>query len=219
MNTLLIQNYKLSEMKRIEPYASSNFAMKDLDNGGRFYNLWTKADDGVISSAELAKVGGLFNDKQKMILYLQMALSKMEDAEKSIVLNRLDENLKIAYNEYHVEQILDCTSGLEGKQGQNVIIKGIPRRIESKSDFNAFIMVPIMAGSVTTFSMIPIIDKYEIYEIHSESGDNFLIAHTRETESLPEQVFMIGGVVKELKSDNDEDSKSTIFIEAVYYCE
>ena len=206
-------------MKRIEPYASSNFAMKDLDNGGRFYNLWTRADDGIISSAELAKVGGLFNDKQKMILYLQMALSKLESSEKSIVLNRLDENLKEAYNEYRVDQILDCTTKLDGRQGENVIIRGIPRRIESKSDFNGFIMVPIMAGSVTTFSMIPIIDKYEIYEMHSESGDNFLIAHTRETESLPEHTIVIGGVVKELKSDRNDDAESTVFIEAVYYCE
>lgn len=45
-------------MKKIESYIDVNDAISDLDNGGRFYNLFTHADDGIISQAELGKVGG-----------------------------------------------------------------------------------------------------------------------------------------------------------------
>ena len=36
-------------MKKIIPYKSSNEALTALDNGGRFYNIFTKAGDGVIT--------------------------------------------------------------------------------------------------------------------------------------------------------------------------
>ena len=51
--------------------------------------------------------------------------------------------------------------------------------IDSKSDFKGFIMIPISTGSVMTFSMVPIIDQYDVYEIReTEIDQSFLIAHT-----------------------------------------
>jgi len=52
-------------MKKVNPYRYVDEALSSLDNGGRFYNIFTKAMDGIISKSELGKVGGVFNDKQK----------------------------------------------------------------------------------------------------------------------------------------------------------
>ena len=46
-------------MKKIEPYKSIDEATLSLDNGGRFYNVLTKSDDGIISTSELGKVAGI----------------------------------------------------------------------------------------------------------------------------------------------------------------
>ena len=61
-------------MKKITPYKTTRNAITAMDNGGRFYNLLTKANDGNVSTSELAKVAGVFSDKQKMVLYLDMSL-------------------------------------------------------------------------------------------------------------------------------------------------
>ena len=71
-------------MKKIEPYRNINDAISNLDNGGRFYNILTKADDGIISKSELGKVGGIFNDKQQMILFLELSISKLDNGKKML---------------------------------------------------------------------------------------------------------------------------------------
>ncbi|RZS90750.1 hypothetical protein [Aquimarina brevivitae] len=203
-------------MKLVEPYQSVDEAMKELDNGGRFYNLWTKADDGVISSAELAKVAGIFSDKQKMVLYLQMAMCKLSADQKTSIIANLEDSLKQSFGDHKVEAILNCLPTTAMELGKNVMIKGTPKQIESKSDFNGFIMVPIMTGSVTTFSMIPIIDQYEVYEIRSETDEKFTLAHAKGAH-LPEEELIVGGVIKELKASKNDDEAAKFFVEAVYY--
>jgi hypothetical protein len=52
-------------MDKIIPFKYLDDILSIFDNGGRFYNLLTKANDGNISQEELSKVAGLFSDKQK----------------------------------------------------------------------------------------------------------------------------------------------------------
>jgi hypothetical protein len=73
-------------MEIVKPYTEINKAVISLDNGGRFYNLLTKAKDGIINQAELGKSGGIFNDKQKMILFLELSISKLRHNEKEIII-------------------------------------------------------------------------------------------------------------------------------------
>jgi len=77
-------------MKRISPYKEINEALSSLDNGGRFYNILTKSNDGIISQSELGKIGGLFNDKQKIILFLEMSMTSLKDEEKQVIISKLD---------------------------------------------------------------------------------------------------------------------------------
>ena len=87
-------------MKRITPYSNLQEAMHALDNGGRFYNILTKADDGVIDKAELGKVGGLFNDKQQMILFFVMSTLTLKEEEKEEIISNLpSEYLFICYQQ------------------------------------------------------------------------------------------------------------------------
>jgi len=207
-------------MKKIEPYKNINDAISNLDNGGRFYNILTKADDGIISKSELGKVGGIFNDKQQMILFFELSISNLDDKKRNTIISKLEESLQELYLKHKPIELLPSEAHTKGVIASNAIITGIPRLTQSKSDFIGFIMIPIIAGNVTTFSMIPLIDLYDVYELRDEESDkNFLIAHSKGTNKLPEKRIKVAGVLKELKSAKNEKKASKKFLEAVYHME
>ncbi|MEO9953685.1 hypothetical protein [Nonlabens sp.] len=205
-------------MKKIEPFKTPHDAIAILDNGGRFYNILTTANDGIISKAELGKVGGIFNDQQQMILFLELSLAQLDKTQKAEVISKLDENLKETYLKYKPKELLPSQVESSGIKAANTIVTGIPKLTESKNDFNGFIMIPIMTGSVTTFTMIPIMDRYDVYEIRDQDSDiTFLIAHIKGAEKLPEKKIKIAGVLKELKEDKNQNTTDKLFLEVVYH--
>jgi hypothetical protein len=207
-------------MKKIEPFRNYRDALSTLDNGGRFYNILTKADDGIISKAELGKVGGIFYDKQQMILFFELSISKLGDEKKKAVISKLDDNLQKMYLKYKPIELLPSEAYTKGTIASNTIITGIPTLTESKSEFIGFIMIPIITGNVTTFTMIPLIDMYDVYEIRDEESDeNFLIAHAKGATKLPKKKMKVAGVLKELRSDRKERAASKRFLEAIYHME
>lgn len=204
-------------MKKIIPYKNISEAVKSLDNGGRFYNVLTQADDGVISKAELGKVGGIFNDKQQMILFFELAISELEEVRKDEVISKLDNVLLSNYQIHKPQWLLPSEASEKGILSSNAIITGIPKLTGSESNFSGFIMVPISVGGVMTFSTIPIINHYEVYELRDEKSDqHFIIAHSKGSEKLPERKVKVAGVLKELKTE-EKTSRSTKFLEAIYY--
>jgi hypothetical protein len=202
-------------MKLIEPYVNINEALLALDNGGRFYNVLTNAEDGIIAPAELGKVGGLFNDRQKMILFLELSVSRLDPQSKEQVLSQLDDRLQLSYQKYKAQELLPSEANEQGIISSNAIITGVPSLSESKSDFSGFVMVPMAKGGLV---LIPIIDQYDVYEIRDEkSSDTFLIAHAKGSEKLPEQKIKVAGVLKELKSKKDEEKGEKKFLEVNYF--
>lgn len=205
-------------MKKINPYTTRTEARKSLDNGGRFYNLMTKSDDGIITGAELKKVAGLYGNKQRMILFLELAISKLDDNAKMSIVNTLEEDLKKAYRTYRPEVMVPSKLKKEGVLAKNIIVEGIPRLIKHKTEFKGFIMVPVMVNNVTTFSMVPIIDAYDVYEIQEVGTETTVhMAHAKSKKKLPEKSIKIGGVLKELKSKKEDEVADKSFLEAIYY--
>lgn len=205
-------------MKKITPYKTTSNALASLDNGGRFYNFASKADDGEISSAELAKAAGVFSDKQQMMLYLEMSISELDQDSQKRVLSSLSVDLKATHKKYAPQHLIPSKAKTEGKLTSCAIITGIPNLVDSKTDFNGFIMIPIASGKVTTFVMIPLIDQYDVYELRDhETAQDFLIAHNRGSNKLPESMVRCGGVLKELKNGKDKGADATIFLETIYY--
>ena len=95
----------LAQMKDVIPYTNYTSALEALDNGGRFYNLLTKADDEEISLVELAKVAGVFSDKQKMFLFYEMAVQDLTASDQQSLFTNLSENL---YSDFQVPQLFFC---------------------------------------------------------------------------------------------------------------
>ena len=201
-------------MKKIEPYKNINEATLSLDNGGRFYNVLTKSDDGIISTSELGKVAGLFIDKQKMVLFLDLAISNFDVNAKEKIVNSLDASLRSTYEKYKSHELLPSEAYDKGILSSNSIITGFPNKIDSKSDFHGVMVLPLGKS----FVVMPIIDKYDVYEIRDEvSDDTFLIAHARGSIVLPEKKIKVAGVLKELKANKNEKKASKRLLEVLYY--
>lgn len=201
-------------MRCVIPYKTERNAFRSLDNGGRFFNLLTHAQDGKISSAEVGVVAGVFNNNQKMVLFLEMSLYELEELSFDRIYSSLSLDLKNSYKaylplRYNVPEVIE-----KGKKGDSVIITGVPKYVSSKSEFNGFIYVPIVTGNVTTMVLVPVVDKYDVYELRDEiSSKHFFIAHSRSKTKLPEEKFRFGGFLKELK----KASNYSTFLEVTYY--
>tara|TARA_B100001245_G_scaffold216885_1_gene184964 strand:+ start:158 stop:790 length:633 start_codon:yes stop_codon:yes gene_type:complete len=205
-------------MKELIPYNSIEQALEDFDNGGRFYNILTKANDDQITSAELAKAAGVFSDKQNMILFLEMALMQLDTEHHNKVISYLSEELKDLYSKHLPAHFTPAEANQQGQASQTAIITGIPKLIDSKTKFTGFIMIPIITNNVTTFAMIPIMDQYDVYELRDEETDtDFFIAHKRGSEKIAEKTTHCAGIIKELKAKKKEESDSGTFLEIIYY--
>jgi hypothetical protein len=205
-------------MQQIIPFQSTEEALTALDNGGRFYNLFTKADDGIITAPELSKVAGLYAGKQQMSVFLAMSIADMSAVAREQVVYSLSPALKEAFEKYCPAFLTPAQATATAQISSGAIISGKVKRVGSNTDFKGFIMVPIFAGKVMTFSMVPIIDSYDVYELHDEqSSDTFFIAHARGQQHLPETRLRVGGIIKELRTGKSETAGYTRFLETLYY--
>lgn len=207
-------------MKHIIPYTSFQEAIEAFDNGGKFFNLFSHAHDGVVSPAELGKVAGVANDKQAMILYLVMSISRLDNRSRERVLARLDSHLFDIYEKFRpvhmsLDQMLE-----RGKAGVSATLVGTIKKISTSTDFGGSIMVPIVVGAVTSFTMVPLENSYEVYELHSDHSDNVaMVAHHKEKESLPERKLRVGGMITSLSQGEATNQLNSVFLEAQFYME
>lgn len=201
-------------MERIIPFKSEAEAVASLDNGGRFYNVFTKAKDDIITPQEAGKVAGVFFEPQQTILFLELAMSVLNETEKSNLKAKFDARLTEAYNKFKPKEITVPSAHLQELIGTNVVIGGVPALTESTTKLSGFILVP--AGKA--FTMIPIIESYDLYEIRNQQADElFIVAHKKGKEKLPQQYIRIGGVVKEVKTKKEENASTNRFLEISYY--
>ncbi|MGD8499894.1 MAG: hypothetical protein PVJ86_04560, partial [Phycisphaerales bacterium] len=86
-------------MKQIVPYKTLQGALKALDNGGRFYNVFAKARDEVITDSELYKAAGVFSRQTHAFLFFELALSDLSEAGRDQVIQHLSPELRSSYLE------------------------------------------------------------------------------------------------------------------------
>lgn len=207
-------------MKEISVFGSKKEALDALDNGGRFFSFFAKANDGRIDKGELAKMAGTYGQQQRMILFLDLSLSALSDDERNHVFDSFSEDLQKKYDKYKSRLLDLCDLDEDDNLGSNIIVDAFPKALRVHSDFQGFIKTPVVSNKVTTTVLMPLIEQYKVYELYGEeSGCEFIAAHHGQSEMLPGHRIRIGGVIKEMKLGNSEDSPSQKFLEAHYYTE
>ncbi|RYG15155.1 MAG: hypothetical protein EOO07_16055 [Chitinophagaceae bacterium] len=205
-------------MKQIIPYQNLKEALGHLDNGGRFYNLFAKAENGQITTAELIKVAGMFNERQKLILFLELSISQLSKQDQINIISKLDDKLRKDFLKYKAQELMASEAEACGVLSANAIITGVPTIKDSKSEFKGLILIPISTGKAMTFVPVPIIDQYDIYEVRDDhSSEAFLIAHYRSKHKLPAEKIKVAGVLKELEVKIAGGKEHQKFLEINYW--
>ena len=130
-------------MKQIIPYRTLQGALNALDNGGRFYNVFTKAKDEVITDSELYKAAGVFSKKAHAFLFFELALSDLSKTEKGKVIQCLSDELRKSYLTQKPKHTQIEVFEQEVHETDAVIVAGFPVFLEDKTQFSGFIMIPI----------------------------------------------------------------------------
>ncbi|MCI5220565.1 MAG: hypothetical protein D3914_15580 [Candidatus Electrothrix sp. LOE2] len=205
-------------MQQITPYKTLRGALSALDNGGGFFNVFTKANDGLIEPAELSKVAGIFTERQKLHLYLEIALGGLSKADVASALSAMTPDLQTEYRRYRPAHYTPAQANRQGKAADSVIVTGIPHYVQSNADFKGFMFIPICTGNVTACITVPIVDHYDVYEVRDLTAkEDILVAHARGRKKLPKTPVTLGGVLKELKGDGKTKLKHSLFLELLYY--
>jgi hypothetical protein len=153
-----------------------------------------------------------------MFLFYEMAVHDLGESDKRDLLDSLSDDLQVTYGEHRPMTLLPSEADSKGVASKSAILTGYPRFVEDKTVFNGFVLVPISTGKVTTFAMIPIMDRYDIYELKDESSsEKTFIANVRGSKRLPVELSRFGGILKETSLDKEGEKKDRLFLEALYY--
>lgn len=202
-------------MKHIEPFVNVADALVSLDNGGRFYNIFTHANDGLITVGEVSKATHEWDDWAKMILYLDISLSQLKEDERLEIISRFDEKLANIYKDHH--SLIMTTDEILGDipVSKNVLIKGTPLDIQDNTHTIGFSTVTVMVGEVMTLTNVPIEDTYSLYTLPTKLDDLFYLGVNKNGDQFPEGELIMGGVMK--KAEQDKEHPTERWFLDVYY--
>ena len=205
------------DMKKLIPYKTVRGALAALDNGGRFFNLFSRPSDGVISRGELSKATGqLLNIKQSS-LFFAMMLDRLPEADRETVIARLAASLRRKVRRNYPKRIGPEALAAHKKEKGPLIVEGVPLYCRSQNQFTSFITIPVQADSVTTQMMIPIYEEFSMYYLESETKVPVPIAVPKKVTRLPERSMKFGGFVQPASSSKEKPDSSDCYFTPVFY--
>lgn len=207
-------------MRELAPYKTIRGLQKALDNGGRFYNIFTAAGDSTVSRAELAKAAGVFTNEVSAFLFLEMAQQELPDPDRAAIEGLLELDLRQRYRRQRPTILNPSEVEGQGTAGKAVIVAGYPRFVEDRTQFSGFIMVPMQMGKTMTFVMVPIFDQFDVYEVFDDRRmrkPNSVIATVRGQKVDCEGPIRFGGVLRKLTFEDKTQKSHKFYLEVAYY--
>ena len=202
-------------MREIVPYKTFNGALNALDNGGRFFNLFTKTDDQKVETSEIARAAGVFSADMRAFVFFEMALMDLPPDVRKHLISHFSPDLMERYQTFRPLTVRPSLVESTGSAGQPAIVTGYPVFVEKKSQFRGFI---IMVAPVIMF--IPITDVFDVYEVFDSpdtSVPKTVIATTRGSKRLDTIYYRFGGILEELEFDDKTGKKHGLYLETLYY--
>ena len=194
-------------MEMVFPYRNVEDALEELDNGGRFYNFFTKKDDEVVTASELYKAAGVFTGAAQAFLFYELAVMNLSAEEKGELEAKLSPKLRNSFKYRKPRRITPEKFERRAFESQSVILEGHPFYTQDSEKFSGFVPVPIQMGNTTTTIMIPIIEQFHIYEVYptrEKEGEAAVVAIAKgKSRPLRPSRTRFAGVVKEMSIDKN----------------
>lgn len=202
-------------MRKIVPYKTKLGALRALDNGGRFFNLFANAEDNVIEPPELTKATGSLSLGTKTFLHFEMALLELPPGQQAETTTLLSPGLRNKYIDRRPRSMTPSRVESEGKEGMPAIVSGFPVFVENKSQFRGFIVLV-----VPVVMMIPITDQFDVYEVFDTpemKAPRTVIATARGSKRLDSVTTRFGGVLRELQFEDKTGKSHSLYLDSLYY--
>ncbi len=207
-------------MREVQPYKTEGGLLKALDNGGRFFNVFTRARNDQITRAELAKAAGVFGSKPKAVLFFEMAQQALAPQARTRAVAALGPKARKDHTKFLPAKLRPSLVESKGKAGGCVIVEGYPRFLKNKTQFTGMMMIPIVAGSVTTFIMIPLYDQFDVYEVFDDRRMRrpyCVLATARGVKFPPGDPVRLGGILRKMEAKKKSERQHKFYLEACYY--
>lgn len=206
-------------MNQVDPYRTLGEAMSSLDNGGRFFNLFTTAGDDVVTAAEISKAAGILGSEQTAFVYFTMALRGLSDSDRMHVLESLDESTRRSHDKHQATEVSASTFEAHAVEARSYIIEGHPKRASDEVR-SATILFPMMIGNVMTMMPMPVSESCQVYEVHDgpqQVSKPCLIVFARQETTLSSQKMRFGGIAKTMTFGAAADSRTTVYLEPSHF--
>ncbi len=203
-------------VRKIEPYKTISGAMRSLDNGGRFYNLFTAADDQQITAAELKKAAGILGGSQTAALFLALATSDLKDTEQSRIRSALGPKARKWFDRYQPESLTPRDFAAKAKAGNCYVVEGEVRLFDDV-EVTGMIFIPIQTGKVTSLMPVPTTDYYTVYELgKAKRGSECLVLAPKQATQF-EGTIRFAGVAKEAEVEGSRGTVKRLRLEPQFY--
>lgn len=207
-------------MRELKPYQTLQGLKKAIDNGGRFYNLFTAADDAVVSRGELAKAAGSFTAGTTAFLFLEMAQQNLSVEAQQEVTNLLEAKLRKQFLRDRPTTLAPSSVDKEGVAGKSLIVCGYPRFVENRSQFKGMVMIPVLVGKAMVPMMFPITDQFDVYEVFDDKKmkkPNSMVATVRGKRLEHDGPIRFGGVLRKIEFEDKTQGTHQYFLETLFY--
>lgn len=207
-------------MQELKPYRTLAPLKKAFDNGGRFYNFFDQEGDEVVSRGELAKAAGVFTAGIQAFMFLEMSKQDLGAKDQEAAVQLLEGDLRKKFAKNKPPMTSPSRVEKEHKAGQSIIITGFARQIEDQTQFKGFIVVPIMVGKVFVPMMIPIFEKYRVFEVFDDEKmkqPSAIVGTELKKKLAPEGRIQFGGVLKKLRYKGNEPKEHLMFLETIFW--
>ncbi|ANM30349.1 hypothetical protein ABI59_13370 [Acidobacteria bacterium Mor1] len=212
-------------MRRVQPYKTFNGAARALDNGGRFYNLFTRAGDETVSTAELRRVAAASGGIRGALVFFEMALGELSAEERDRLVSMLEPKLRRELQAAPVEVVEPDAFAGRAQAGRPYIVEGYATQVDTTSAITSFIMIPIQVNNITTFSMLPITEVYDVYHLSGSKGrgssppDDAGCTLTLTKSSGVDMTGPIrwGGIAKEQSAGTEKGAPKTLYLDPCCY--
>jgi len=207
-------------MREVKPYKTREGLQRAIDNGGRFYKFFPHANAHVVSKGELAKAAGVCASDQTAFLFLELAYQGLRQSDREYIVSMLEPVLREKFRRKRPKTFQPSQVERDGTPGDAVVITGYPRFIEDKTQFSGFISVPITTGKVTTYAMIPIFDRFDVYELFDDDCQHepsAMIAAETGKKFVSGTPVRLGGFLRKLESKNQTEPTHDLYLECVFY--
>lgn len=208
-------------MRKLRPYASTQAALKALDNGGRFYNIFTSAGDDEVTSAELKKAAGVFGSSQMAYLFFAMATAELQPAARRSVESSLSPDLKRALSKLRPRELQIADFGDQAMNGRSCIIEGYSKKA-SKHVARSLVMIPMQVGNVTSMMPVPSEQVFDVFHIYADRGRQgpCVPLMIRKGQWQPRRhAVRWGGVMRPFVDEKGKARGEGYYLEPQYYTE